>query len=1051
MFVRDGSAGMYVDAHGVDPTIKPGDFLEISGTTARHGDPAQLDGRRIRRLGKHEELVYQPFSIADLNKGELDTRPVIAEGVVQTAQEVDHHVVVQLWDGKDTLKATIRNQKAQPAIRPANLEDSRIRLHATCGGEIANRMRVGAHLWASSPRQIEILEPAPPAPFHLPEIGIADVVPFSSVHRVHIRGVVTYSTRGTLLWVQDRTGSITVEGAIPDLRLGDTIDAAGFPVLKANGPSLAFSVAAPAAARMRIRPQSLDPADAVRGAANGILVRVRGELLSCSDEGPDQVFTLAAGRQQFTAALEKALTPRRALNYPPGSVLDVTGVAILQPDSKGRKRLEVRMRSAGDLAAVDPHWLTLERALWAIAVSGVATLGALIWIWALRTRVRRQMETIRERLEREHRLESQYRRLFERNLAGVLRWNRDGTILDSNPAFARMLGFSSREELIGKSYPDFHAVSGPLPGELPAGAAAQSEVRLRRIDGGEVWIVESVNAVTGEVSAEVIFESTAIDITDLKRSQAELQAAKEAAEAASRSKSEFLANMSHEIRTPLNGIIGMTELALGTSLNTEQREYLSTVSSSGKVLLSVINDILDFSKVEAGRLQLDSSPFRLREVVEPAMAALAIQCRRKKLELTCYIAPEVPDALVGDSLRLVQTLNNLVGNAIKFTEAGEVNVEVSALPQPDGKDSCRLAFSVRDTGIGVPPEKQRLIFDSFTQADPSTTRKFGGTGLGLAISAKLVELMGGRISLASTPGEGSTFTFTAEFLPDRSAAAPDVALPADPVRRHVLVVDDNATSRRILESLLSHLGMIPVAADGARAALTRADELGAAEIPIALYLIDLHMPDVNGIRLAKQLRDRGVPPAQLAMLASSGEELTELYRAGVIGGHLSKPVRQSDLLGMMRRMLQPAEQPPAESSSTRRANACLGLQVLVAEDNPVNQQVIGRMLERLGCSVRLADDGRHAVERWKSGRFDVVLMDLQMPDMDGLEATRAIRELERSLGETDRRRTPILALTAHALAGYREQCLENGMDGYVTKPVSLATLAEALGAYTAPR
>jgi CheY-like chemotaxis protein len=536
------------------------------------------------------------------------------------------------------------------------------------------------------------------------------------------------------------------------------------------------------------------------------------------------------------------------------------------------------------------------------------------------------------------------------------------------------------------------------------------------------------------------------EIAYRRKVEAELQQAREAAEAANRAKSAFLATMSHEVRTPMNGIIGMTELALNTELNAEQREYLQMVKACADSLLCLINDILDFSKIEAGKMELDAVSFSLRETLGDTVKMLGVRVHPKNLELVCDIVAEAPDALVGDPLRLRQVVVNLVGNAIKFTEEGEVVLSVA--PESDGpSDTTQLHFSVRDTGIGIPADKQATIFEAFHQADGATARRYGGTGLGLAISSRLVSMMGGRIWVESEPGTGSTFHFTARFAP---ALAPVKPLPDLPVRLHdlpVLVVDDNATNRRIYKELLTQWHMRPTTVADAKAALMALARATATKQPFGLVILDAIMPQVDGFALAEQIRQQPEFAGAVLMLASSSfaAEAPRCQKLG-IAVRLMKPVKQSELLeGIMRALrLSQAVARPAATGPAPRARS--HLHILLAEDNEVNQRLAVRLLERAGHSVVVVADGAAALAALAQSSFDLVLMDVEMPGMSGLEATAVLRQRERATGK----RLPVVAMTAHAMKGDRERCLEAGMDGYLSKPIHPDDLTEAIQSVFSP-
>ncbi len=566
------------------------------------------------------------------------------------------------------------------------------------------------------------------------------------------------------------------------------------------------------------------------------------------------------------------------------------------------------------------------------------------------------------------------------------------------------------------------------------GGSQRFEHRMVAADGSIVWLRTSVRLVGSGKAKELVGVMT--DITERKKAQ-------EAAESASRAKSEFLASMSHEIRTPMNGIMGMTELVLDSDLTLEQREYLNTVRMSSESLLLIVNDILDFSKIEAGKLELDPAPFQLHESIEETMKTLAFRAHEKGLELLCDIKPQVPDQVVGDCARIRQVIVNLVGNAIKFTERGQVELEVGLDSQDH--DKLQLHFIVRDTGIGIAPEKQRLIFEAFSQADGSTTRRFGGTGLGLTISSRLVHAMGGKIWVESQPGRGSSFHFTVcAGVSAKTSPAPEQAEDLSLAGIPVLVVDDNFTNRRILTEMFWMWRMKPAeAASGqeALAHLRRASERGD---PFALVVTDVHMPEMDGFDLTGQIKQTPSLASVVIMMLTSGESRGDIQRSRDLGVsvHLMKPVRRAELRSAIVKALrdrsgrESEREPASQVSQLCAGQTSAPSRVLLAEDNAVNQRLAQRILEKAGHSVVVVGNGKDALAALQKETFDLVLMDVQMPEMDGFEATRTIRENE----VVTQRHTPILAMTAHAMIGDRERCLEAGMDGYLSKPIRATDL-----------
>jgi two-component system sensor histidine kinase/response regulator len=643
--------------------------------------------------------------------------------------------------------------------------------------------------------------------------------------------------------------------------------------------------------------------------------------------------------------------------------------------------------------------------------------------------------------------------LFEAAPLAIFTLDRAENVQMWNPAAERMMGWTA-QEVIGRPMeivpPEERENYRKVQNQILRGESVDMlEVPVRRKNGSVIYVSLSVAPLydaTGQVHGTIALLG---DITERKRVAEELRRAKEAAEAASQAKSEFLANMSHEIRTPMNGILGMTGLALDTELTTEQREYLTTVKSSGDSLLILLNDILDFSKIEAGKLDFDAIEFRLRDCLGATMKTLAFRAHQKGLELAYRVGLEVPDVLVGDPGRLRQIVVNLVGNAIKFTERGEVTLEVKLQKEKEDEEGVGLHFTVRDTGIGIAAEKQEMVFEAFTQADGSMSRRYGGSGLGLTISTRLVKMMKGRLWVESEPGRGSAFHFTARMSwPQRKIAPLKQVPPFALCNLPVLIVDDNQTNRTILQEILRNWGMTPAAVESGKAALAALQQARQAESPFALVLVDAQMPEMDGFDLIQRIHeDSTLSGASIMMLSSCGQagDAARCRQLGV-SAYLVKPVQESELLVAIRTVLVAPEARTREQDLLTRHSLreAPGIgRILLAEDNAVNRELALRLLEKHGYRVITATNGREALAVLEKEAVDLVLMDVQMPEMDGFEATRAVREGERKSGA----HLPIVAITAHAMKGYREQCLTAGMDGYIVKPIQIKELFETIARY----
>ena len=925
LFVQDAGAGIFVllaeAAAPIDPAdVAVGQRVRVEGVVGG-GDFAPIIGKPVvRNLGPGTLPTPGQPRAETLSSGLWDSQWVEVEGIVRGFYSPgrEEHLMFDLAVGATRLLVTLPGVWSEPI--PTHLVDTRVRLRGVCGTLFnAQRQLVGLQLFVPSLDFVRVVAPSPGAAFGGPAQPIGHLFRWLSPdhlgHRIRVEGTVTWRD-GRELYVDDGTGAVAV--ALRDhfeLGPGDRVAVAGFPEHGAYTPMLRDAVALRRAARDGgdVAPAPVSARQLLSGLHDSTLVRLDADVVHTSD-GPEPSLSLSADGLVFAARMPKG-TLARLRGVDAGARVTVVGVCRVEADELANPReptgFELLLRGADDVTVLAGlPWWRGERVVPVSAAAGGVMLISGGWICLLHRRLARQACQIRERAGREHAPPAQYQGLVENANDVVLACDEAGRLSALNRAGERLTG-------LGRSAVPGTAFRELIPEEQRARIDEQLEAVLAR---GECATFEaglmgnSGERLTLEFDMQPIVHEGRIgglhgigrDITSRKRTEQDLQRARDAAQAASRAKSEFVANISHEVRTPLNGVLGMTELLLATSLTGEQRQYLGLVRTSAESLLRVISQVLDFSKIEAGRVELRPQSFELQAWMDTALAPQALAARQKGLEFAVRITPDVPEIVVGDPDRLSQVLLNLVGNAVKFTSAGTVLVEVSREAPRDGAGPRRLQIAVRDTGIGIDSEKHARIFDAFTQGDGATSRKYGGTGLGLAITASLVQRMGGDLKVASTAGRGSTFTL---LLP----------LPA-----------------------------------GAR--------------------VDL--PD--------------------------GGEASSLSR----------------LLG-----LGPARQ--ASGPATRP------LDVLLVEDNAVNQRVAQEILTRRGHRVVLADNGVQALERFRAEPFDLILMDVQMPAMNGLDATRAIRDLERASGH----RTPIMAMTAHAMAGDREKCIEAGMDEYLTKPI----------------
>lgn len=1049
-FLTDGSGGVRVKIAGNQGPPRTGSAVYLAGNTAMGEFSPMVVAQRYDPRGTPGPLEGKLITLEQALTGSEEGRWVEMRGYLRGVAREHELDRLFLTTSAGEFSALIPND-----VDSSSMIGAVVRVRGICAATANERRQLtGIQLWVPGLNSVQIEESPPETPFAVPLRSISSLREFDGVRmvnrRVKIKGTVLHHEPGRFLYVQEeKDGLLVLSRDITPLQLGDKIEVAGFP-----GRENTRMVLREAAYRVignGHEPSSvmIPRSSRVQPELDGRLVRIQATLLETVGEAGSSTLLLQGDDSVFRAHINLpvlALNPRQ---IEPGSYVELKGVYVAVMDEYQQPRdFKLQLRTPADIRLIQaPNWWTTDRAMLVIFVLTVVGIFSGGGIFILRRQVRRQTDTIRSQFERERAIQDTYRGIVDNASDMIATLGPDGEVLSMNPAGERLTGISS-SLLIGKNFRELlqNANSHDVLSfrQLQPDEVRQGTYRMTRPDGSWIWVQTRMRLMRQNEETGTIL-CIGHDITEQKHIEEELKRARDAAEANTRAKSAFLANMSHEIRTPMNGVIGMGNLLLDTPLSNEQHGFVETIRHSADALLVVLNDILDLSKIEAGKMEIEESDFDLRETIENTIELLAATAAKRELELVSFLPTSICRTLRGDSGRLRQVLLNLLGNAIKFTDKGEVSLEV--LQIAESADWVELRFEIRDSGIGIAPKELQNLFKPFSQTDTSMARRYGGTGLGLAISREIISLMGGRIDVSSSVGEGSLFWFEVRLCkPSKPViGSGQTAKPMLPQGR-LLALSSQHRIRTVLEDHLSSCGISLEFADQNE---DLSERIGTGSQFDAVILDFRASADLDQMveHQLKTIPDNWQKP--IILLAP----LTKLTGATKVAGDprlipLSKPIRLSELHDVIRRI---AGTPPTATAAPSLESARLSssiastpgdtmtpIHVLVAEDNPVNQKVVGLQLKKLGHSSQFAANGIEALQSLEHGNFDLVLMDCQMPEMDGYEATRLIR-LSKQL-----RGLPVIAVTAHAMQGDRETCLSSGMDDYVSKPIRLDELQAAL-------
>ena len=1053
-YLQDVSGGIRIHAnHTKFPTPDNGKHLQIKGATYNTGFAPGIEALDVVDLGAMGTPRPQEVSLDEALTGSQEGEWVEMRGFLSRIQTEGEWHCIYVTTPAGEFVARLRSTQNFTA----NL-GSLIRVHGACEAQLDDNQRISRiTLRVPYLHDLAIDEEAPADPFQLPIRPVNSLPQLSALHgltRAHVTAIVQYQVPGRYVYVRDADlGLLVLSPSRQVVDPGDTIEVVGLLGREGVRTVLRESVFRKISTGPAPEAKMVDDVSKIAISLDSRLVKVRGTLIEVVPSSTSTRLTLQNGRTVFEALFDHAMDSSLPEHVVPGAGLELTGIYHVDfDDSRQSRGFQLLLRSAKDVAIYQPPRLwTVQRALGFSGILGGCTLAGFLWAAALRRRVAQQTAQIRVQLQKEGVLENRQRGIVENASDFIFTTDLNGRFTSFNPAGERMTGYDRetaltmniRELLVSN---DSNGTPVTLIPDNDGTVTFQHPLRTR--DGRSIWIETSSRLLREGDSSSIL--GIVRDISERKQIEETLKRARDAAEANTKAKSEFLANMSHEIRTPMNAVIGMSNLLLDTSLDEQQHDFAETIRNGAEALLTVLNDILDFSKIEAGRMQFETLDFDLRETVESTAELLAPRAAAKDLELVVSVAPNVCNHLRGDPSRLRQVLMNLLGNAIKFTQAGEVVLRVEA--RAEHTDNIEVYFEVADTGVGIAPEEQTRLFKPFSQADSSTTRRFGGTGLGLAISKQIVELMGGVCSVQSTPGVGSVFSFTAKFARQTTHAVVPLVFEAPDLGKRVLIAARTNGLRTMLEQSAQGFGL------QARTVPTLSDALRLLRDPDATekfgaLALDAKLAPGEEARTLQEL-SRSFPRLPVIFMTA----LNQNVRADAAPEHtvsINKPIKQNEWFGALKRAFGFTDAPKPLPSPTigvikapaapRAEIVAQTLRVLIAEDNTVNQRVAVLQLQSLGYKAHVVANGLEVLEAVERAEYDLILMDCQMPEMDGYEASRRLRQ------HRHHDRMWIIALTANAMQGDQAKCLEAGMDGYLTKPLNLRDLQVKLTTCKEPR